>query len=121
MRIKIWTIVLGALMTLAGIAHFLLTRKYLPIVPRFLPQRTGIVILSGIVELAAGIGLFFPQVRKEAALVVLVLMVLFLPLHVWDLFRDRPAIGPHWVAAIRLVLQFVLIYWSWRVWREAIA
>jgi uncharacterized membrane protein len=117
MSIKIWTIALGALMTTAGIAHFAFTRKYLPIVPRWFPQRTGIVILSGLVELSAGIGLFFPQTRKEAALVVLVLMLGFLPLHTWDLFRDRPAIGPHWAAAIRLALQFVLIYWALYVWR----
>jgi uncharacterized membrane protein len=119
MSIKIWTIALGLLMTTAGLAHFLITRKYLPIVPRFLPQRMAIVVISGIVEFAAGIGLFFPQVRKEAALVVLVLMLGFLPLHTWDLFRDRPAISPRWLTAIRLALQFLLIYWAWRVWKFA--
>jgi uncharacterized membrane protein len=117
MSIKIWTIALGVLMTAAGVAHFVVTRKYLPIVPRFLPQRFVIVIASGVVEFVAGVGLFFPFVRKEAAFVVLVLMVGFLPLHAWDLFRDRPAIGPRWVAVIRFALQFLLIYWPWRVWR----
>jgi uncharacterized membrane protein len=117
MSIKFWTIALGLGMTAAGLAHFFLTRKYLPIVPRFLPQRMAIVVISGIVELAVGIGLFFPPVRKEAAFVVLVLMLGFLPLHAWDLFRSRPAIGPHWVAVIRFALQFLLIYWAWRVWQ----
>lgn len=119
MSIKIWTIVLGLLMTAAGLAHFIVTRKYLAIVPRFLPQRVGIVIASGIIEFVAGIGLFFPFVRKEAAFVVLVLMVGFLPLHAWDLFRDRPAIGPRWVTLIRFALQFLLIYWPWRIWRAS--
>ena len=117
MSIKVWTIVLGVLMSVAGLAHFILTRKYLPIVPRFLPQRVGIIVISGIVELGAGIGLFFPQFRKEAALVVLALMLGFLPLHAWDLFRSRPAIGPNWLAVIRFAIQFFLIYWAWRVWR----
>jgi uncharacterized membrane protein len=116
---KIGAYALGALMTAAGLAHFVITRKYLPIVPQFFPQRFTIVILSGAIELAAGIGLFFPGVRKESALVVLVLMLGFLPLHAWDLFRLRPAIGPHWVAAVRFGIQFVLIYWAWRVWRAA--
>jgi uncharacterized membrane protein len=119
MSAKVLTIALGVLMTAAGLAHFIVTRKYLPIVPRSFPQRIGIVIVSGVVELAAGIGLFFPAARREAALVVLVLMVCFLPLHAWDLFRSRPAIGPHWLAAIRLALQFLLIYWAWRVWHAA--
>jgi uncharacterized membrane protein len=119
MSIKIWTIALGLLMIAAGLAHFLVTRKYLPIVPRFLPQRVGIVIASGIVELVAGIGLFFALVRKEASFVILVLMVGFLPLHAWDLFRERPAMGPRWVAVIRFALQFLLIYWPWRIWRAS--
>ena len=42
---KVWTIALGVLMTTAGLAHFMLTRKYLPIVPQFLPQRVGIVVV----------------------------------------------------------------------------
>ncbi len=117
MSIKFWTVALGIGMTTAGLAHFCLTRKYLPIVPRFLPQRMAIIVISGIIELAAGIGLFFPPVRKEAAFVVLVLMVGFLPLHAWDMFRSRPAMGPHWVAVIRFALQFLLIYWAWRVWQ----
>lgn len=117
---KVWNIALGVLMTTAGLAHFMFTRKYLPIVPQFLPQRVGIVVVSGIIELAAGLGLFFPATRKDAALVVLTLMIGFLPLHAWDLFRDRPAIGPHWVAAIRFGLQFLLIYWAWWVWRAGI-
>jgi uncharacterized membrane protein len=118
MNIKFFTIALGVLMTAAGIAHMIITRKYLSIVPRFLPQRMAIVVISGVIELAAGIGLFIPALRKEAALVVLALMIGFLPLHAWDLFRTRPAIGPHWVAAIRFALQFVLIYWAWRVWKQ---
>ena len=120
MNIKVGTVALGLLMIAAGLAHFIFTKKYLPIVPRFLPERIGIVIISGIFELAAGVGLLFPSlVRKEAAFVVLALMIGFLPLHVWDLFRDRPAINPRWVAMIRLALQFVLIYWAWLIWRAS--
>ena len=119
MNIKFWTIVLGVGMSIAGLAHFLVTRKYLPIVPKFFPQRMAIVVISGIIELGAGVGLFIPAVRKEAALVVLLLMIAFLPLHAWDMFRDRPAMGSPMVAVIRFVLQFVLIYWAWRVWRAS--
>ncbi len=119
MNIKFWTIALGVLMTAAGLGHFIVTRKYLPIVPRFLPQRLSIVVVSGIIELGAGLGLFLPALRKEAALVIVILMIGFLPLHTWDLFRDKPAIGPHWVAVIRFALQFLLIYWAWKVWQHA--
>ena len=119
MNLRFWTIALGVGMSTAGLAHFLITRKYLPIVPKFFPQRVAIVVVSGVIELCAGVGLFIPAIRKEAALTVLFLMIAFLPLHVWDMFRDRPAMGSHPVAIIRLALQFVLIYWAWRVWRAS--
>jgi uncharacterized membrane protein len=119
MNIRFWTIVLGIGMCVAGIAHFVVTRKYLPIVPKFLPQRMGIVVISGVVELCAGIGLFIPAIRKEAALTVLFLMIAFLPLHAWDMFRERPAMGSQPIAIVRFALQFVLIYWAWRVWRAS--
>jgi len=40
-------------------------------------------------------------------------MLLFLPLHIWDIFREKAAIGSHQVALIRLPIQFVLIAYAW--------
>ena len=114
---KVLTISMGVLMVSAGLAHVIITRKYLPIVPDFFPQRMGIVVVSGVIELLAGIGLFVPGLRRQAAFVVLVMMVGFLPLHTWDLFRERPAVSPRWLTVIRFALQFVLICWAWKVWR----
>jgi uncharacterized membrane protein len=111
--IQILTILMGLLMIVAGITHFLRTRLYLRIVPEFFPLRTLIVQVSGLIELAAGIGLFIPAARQIAALVVWILMIAFLPLHIWDVTRARPAMGSRGKAWIRLVLQFVLIAWTW--------
>jgi uncharacterized membrane protein len=44
---------------------------------------------------------------------ILAMMLVFLPLHIWDIFRENPAIGSHKVALIRLPIQFVLIAWAW--------
>jgi hypothetical protein len=40
-------------------------------------------------------------------------MILFLPLHVIDVFRGDPAVGSHQAALIRLPVQFVFIFWAW--------
>jgi uncharacterized membrane protein len=109
------TIALAILMIAAGITHFLKTRLYLRIVPQFLPLRIPIVQLSGLIELAAGIGLCIPAYRYRAATLVLLLMIVFLPLHIWDVFRERPAMGSRQLAWIRLPIQFLLIAWAWYV------
>ncbi len=104
---------MAVLMTVAGIAHLVKPRFYLPIVPEWLPSRMAAIYVSGLVELLAGIGLFIPAYRREAALLVLLLMCIFLPLHAWDCFRFHPAMGSTGRALIRLLLQFVLIGWCW--------
>ncbi len=69
---------------------------------------------GGIAEIVIGLGMLVPATRTPALYAACALMVVFLPLHVWDLTKPRPAIGPHWVAVVRLLMQFGLIYWLWR-------
>jgi uncharacterized membrane protein len=111
----ILTIVMGILLLITGSIHFISTRSYLHIVPEFFPWRILIIQVSGAVELAAGIGLLIPATRRIAAIAVLVLMIGFLPLHIWDIFRERPAMGNKTSALLRLALQFVLIAWAWYI------
>jgi hypothetical protein len=44
------------------------------------------------------------------------LMTGFFPIHVWDLLKDEPFIGSKIGAAVRLVLQLLLIYTGWRIY-----
>jgi uncharacterized membrane protein len=81
------------LMLAAGITHFIKTRLYLKIVPEFFPFRIFIVQISGIVEIVFGVGLLIAETQKSAAAGVLMLMILLLPLHIWDIFREKPAFG----------------------------
>jgi uncharacterized membrane protein len=115
----ILTILMGILLIITGSIHFLNTRSYLHIVPEFFPGRILIIQISGALELAAGIALFIPATRKMGAFVVLILMIGFLPLHIWDVFRERPAMGNKINALMRLALQFVLIAWAWYIYSPA--
>ena len=99
-------------MIFAGINHFRHPLIYLPFIPNFLPQQF-INQAAGIIEILLGIGVFIPQFRQRAAFGIFILMIIFLPLHVWDVFRDKAAIGSHKVAIIRLPIQFLLIFIGW--------
>lgn len=109
---------LGVLMILAGVQHFRDPAMYGPIIPDAL-SKDLITYLSGAVELLLGVGLFIRSLRPLAGLGVLILMIVFLPLHLWDVFRDEPAMGSKLLASIRLMLQFVLIGWAWLVYKAA--
>ena len=101
----------------AGIQHFLNPVFYEPFVPAFLPAKTMFVYASGAVELLLGILLLIPKYTKMAATGIIILMLLFLPIHIWDVFQETPAIGSKQAALIRLPVQFLFIGWAYLVKR----
>jgi len=109
---SILTYIFGIFMVLAGVMHFVNPVVFSGFVPDFLPVNF-IIYSSGIIEIALGIGVFIPSFKSKASLGILILMIIFLPLHIIDIFKDEPAIGSKMLAYIRLPLQFVLIYWAW--------
>ncbi len=107
----------GAVMIFAGISHFLKPAMFFPFIPDFLPQ-AAINYMAGLLEIAVGASTFVPRFRPLAVLGILVLMLLFLPLHVIDVFKEKPAIGSHQAALVRLPIQFVLIAWAWFIYKK---
>jgi uncharacterized membrane protein len=111
------TFLFGAFMIFGGVNHFLKPAMYFPFFPDFLPK-VALNYLTGIAEIAVGIGVFIPKYRISAALGILIMMLAFLPLHMWDVFRENPAIGSHQAALVRLPFQFVFILWAWYISRK---
>jgi uncharacterized membrane protein len=113
----ILTFMFGAFMIFGGVNHFLKPAMYAPFLPEFLP-REAINIIVGVLEIMVGIAAFIPQYRSWGTWGILVLMLVFLPLHIIDVFRDNPAIGSHKAALIRVPFQFLFILWAWFIYRE---
>ena len=109
---KALTLLFGALMMTAGIAHFIKPETSLPFIPDFMPKM-GINYAVGIIEIVISLGMYLPKYQTQAAWGIFFLMVAFLPLHIADVFKESPAIGSHQAALIRLPIQFVLIGWAW--------
>ncbi len=111
-------IILALFMIYGGVQHFVKPNFYMPFVPSFLPYPMAIIYISGIIEIVLGIALLLSKkYAKLGALGVLVLMILFLPIHIWDVFSENPAIGSYDAALIRLPIQFVLIALAWKVYK----
>ena len=118
MNVKVWLIlkvILAVFLIFGGIQHFINPDNYIPFVPAFLPFTVAIIYLSGLFEILFGLALFFKKQGIIGAWGVLILMLLFLPIHIWDVFSETPAIGSHKAAVIRLPIQFLLIFIAWKV------
>ncbi len=108
------TFLFGAFMIFGGVNHFLKPEMYYPFIPDFLPQHF-ITLASGVLEIVLGVGAFIPATRPKATMGIFILMILFLPLHIWDVFKEHPAIGSHLAAIIRVPVQFLFIFITWYI------
>ena len=102
----------GVVFLLTGTLHFIRPGFYVRIMPPWFAVPLFWVLLSGVLELLGGVGLFLRRYRRPAAYGLALLMVAFLPVHLQMLF-DPVSVG---VAGLepyllfwRLALQFVLI------------
>lgn len=115
----------------AGISHFTSPEMYTPLIPDFLPTDLS-NYGAGALEVLLGLGLLLKGFRSWSALGFTLLMVLFLLLHLWDLFRDDPALiriveqmDPNYqlenvrlILVVRAIAQFLLIFGGWWLYRK---
>jgi uncharacterized membrane protein len=111
------TSIFGVFLIGMGVLHFVNPTPFLAFIPEVLPQEL-LNILAGIAELGLGLGVFFNVTARLAKLGIVFLMLVFLPIHFFDMFRDPPAIGSFTAAVIRFPMQFVLIYWAWYIYKK---
>lgn len=111
------TSIFGVFLIGMGVLHFINPTPFLAFIPEELPQEL-LNILAGIAEIGLGFSVFFEPIKKWATLGIVILMLMFLPIHFFDMFRDPPAIGSFTAAVIRFPMQFVLIYWAWYIHKK---
>lgn len=100
------------ILIVGGVNHIVNPKFYNRFIPSGLPKLL-VNYASGFVEIVLSVGVLFSETRYWAALGIFILMIIFLPLHVIDLFRDKPAIGSRALAIVRLPLQLLLIWGAW--------
>jgi uncharacterized membrane protein len=108
---------IAALFCVAGALHFLIARRYVAIMPPWVPRPLWMVWLSGACELAGGIGYLLPRTRRWAAYGLMALLVAVFPANLQMLINGISAGSPPLalaLLALRLPLQPLLIYWVWR-------
>ncbi len=105
---------IAGLFLTTGSQHFLKPDFFVKIVPPGLPWPLGLVYLTGVLELAGGVGLLIPKFQRVAAYGLVALLIAVLPANIYMAtapvkfggFLDHPLY--HW---IRIPFQGVLILW----------
>jgi uncharacterized membrane protein len=116
----IFRIVLGAFMILAGVGHLTFQRQeFVAQVPLWLPRDPAfvdfVVVSSGIVEIALGLGMIFiAKYRIQIGIVLALFYVLVFPGNISQYNNGISAFGldTDQKRFIRLLFQPVLILWA---------
>jgi uncharacterized membrane protein len=111
---------LGVLMVLAGLVHFVNPEPYLMMMPDYLPWHEALVFISGVFEVLLGAALFVPKLREYAGWGLIALFIAVLPANIWMASEGIQPPGMEMSptgAWVRVAFQAVFIYWAWAVTR----
>lgn len=107
---------IGLFFVAAGLNHFLNPGFYLPLIPPAFPFPEFINIVSGILEIAGGAGYMAGRWRKRSGYFLVLLLILFIPSHVYFIQLGSCIEGglcvPDWVGWVRLVVIHPLLIWG---------
>ncbi len=108
---------------IVGIKHFTSTSFFEAIVPPYLPSPRSLVYLSGVFEVAGGVGILIPKLRQVARWGLIALLIAVFPANLHMAINPSAFVDaglPLWGLYLRLPLQAVLIVWVYWSGRPAI-
>ena len=97
--------------------HFVIPESYMKIMPVLLPFHRELVLISGALEIAGGLGLLIERTRRFAAFALVALLFAVWPANVQMLLNAREHDASALYQALlwlRLPLQIPLIIWTLR-------
>jgi len=115
---------LAAFFTLTGTLHFIIPRSFEAIVPPWVPDKSTVVAVSGVAEIAGGLAVLHPRTRGFSRWWLLALLLAIFPANVHMAVSPEQVKGldlnkiPRWALWARLPLQPLAMLWVWRATRD---
>jgi len=100
-----------------GVAHFTHVDFFLSIMPPYLPYHLELVWISGVAEIAGGIGLLIPRLRQLTSWCLIALLFAVYPANIHMMMNPEQFadLGPPIGLYLRMPMQFVFMAWAWWV------
>ena len=115
---RILRAILAIAMVSIGIMHFTTPEPFVRIVPAALPAPLALVYISGVAEIAGGVGIMIPALRRAAGIGLVALYLAVFPANINMALNHLP-LGespvPTWALWARLPFQAVFIAWAYWV------
>ncbi len=103
-----------------GFSHFKFQKGMAMMIPDFIPGKMFWVYFTGLLEIAAGIGLMIPSIRETTAILLIIFYVLVFMANInssrknINIFKaDYTGPGMNYLYRERVPMQLILIAWTW--------
>lgn len=112
-------VALAIMLLFTAIGHFAFTKGMALMIPPFIPYKTTLVYLTGLLEIAFSIGLLMPRLRLWTAWLLIAFFLLLLPANIYAAMEhinyqtstfDGPGSSYLW---FRIPMQVFLIAWTY--------
>ena len=107
---------LSLVFAITGLAHFAQTESMAQMLPPWVPGRIPIIYATGVLELAAAVGLQVSRLVRATGICLLVFLILAFPANIYSAIHQVDfgghAAGPVYLLA-RAPLQALLLGWTW--------
>ena len=110
--VHLFAFVYGIAFVIAGIEHFRGPQQFVEIVPPYFPFALFLVYLTGVIEIAGGLGIIYPETREIAGRLMALFLIAVYPANFYMWINDVPFNGTKLTTnghLVRLFVQFLLI------------
>lgn len=113
------SIALSAMLLFTAVGHFAFTKGMAMMLPPFIPFKTRLVYITGLIEIAAAIGLLIPRLQQITAWLLILFFLLTLPANIYASVKrvnyekgtyDGYGLSYLW---FRIPLQLFFIAWAY--------
>lgn len=114
-------LLIAAIFIVAGLLHLVVPGAYEGVMPPWLPYPRELVLVSGVFQIAGGLGVLHPRTRRAAGWGLILLLLAVWPANVQmflDARESAASATTQALLALRIPLQIPLIWWVWRSTRS---
>ncbi len=110
-------IAMSVMLLFTAVGHFVYTRGMEMMLPSVIPLKSTVVYLTGIIEIAAAVGLLVPSVQQVTATLLILFFILILPCNIYAAVKkvdyQKANLNGHGTGYLwfRVPLQFLFIGW----------
>ena len=106
----LFSLIYGVSFILIGLSHLREPQKFVDIVPSYLPYALFLVYLTGIMEIAGGIGIIYPETRKITGRLLVIFLIAVFPANIYMWTHDIAFNGTKLTTAQHVLRAFIQIF-----------